>query len=358
MRCMATRAWEARKVTRVLLADMDSPQRAVLQSTLTNAGYAVSRATSLAELQTLISRSQFQLIVCDVNLHPRDTRVLVESVYARLIDATPVVIVSDERLLSQRLIALRAGASDFSTKTAQVTLLTRPLAGIGAPLPVASPCRVLVVDDSTTYGNALADELSLDGHDVVLAPSAGEANDYLSFQTPDFILLDVFLPDGDGVDIARRLRSNAATRELPILMLTGRESANIRRRAAEAQVSGFAAKDTPLYLLRKTVRELAKPRRLRPSRTSLGAVEARPSMPTDLLSRVVQASGLSEVLGRSTIDRALQRAGIDAVTLTPGKLKAALPQIEQALATFLVPQDARLRVAAITVLAMESAVTP
>jgi DNA-binding response OmpR family regulator len=343
-------------VARVLVADINAPQRARIQAALEADGHAIARAASLSELQALLARNQFQLILCDANVHGGDTWELVKGVCARLIDATPVVVVSEELQVAQRVLALRAGAADFVAKTSHVTLLTRPLLIPYGAAVSASPCRVLVVDDSTTYGHALADELSLDGHDVVLSASAAETRDYLAWQIPDVVLLDVFLPDGDGVDLAKGLRANVATRELPILMLTGRESTNIRKRATEARVSAFAAKDTPLVELRSTVMELAKARRVPASRTQLVAVEAR-SVPADLFLRVVAASGLSEVLGRSTIDRALQRAGVDGASLTPRKLKTALPQIEHALSTFLPPQDAKRRLAAISFLAMEGSVT-
>ena len=135
------------------------------------------------------------------------------------------MVVTEDRSLSVRLTALRAGADNFVQKAAHPALLLRNVWPIAT---TEAPARVLVVDDSITYGNALADALSLDGHDVVLASSAREARDYLLVEQPELALIDVFLPDVDGIELTRSLRTANTTRRLPVIILTGRESAHIR----------------------------------------------------------------------------------------------------------------------------------
>ncbi len=56
--------------------------------------------------------------------------------------------------------------------------------------------------------------------------------------------------------------------------------------------------------------------------------------PKDLFDKLVEASELSPIFARSSLARALRRAGVDADTLTPARLEAALPEIRRTLAPF------------------------
>ena len=89
--------------------------------------------------------------------------------------------------------------------------------------------RILVVDDDPTNLMLLERLLGRNGYDVVLASSGFEAIDAVKQATPDLILLDIRMPEMDGYEACRRLRSNPITTETPILFLTaeGREDDNL-----------------------------------------------------------------------------------------------------------------------------------
>ena len=81
--------------------------------------------------------------------------------------------------------------------------------------------RVLVVDDDPTLRDALRRALTLDGYDVDLAVDGADALRTLAYGSPDAIILDVLLPNVDGLETCRRLR--ASDDDTPVLMLTVRE---------------------------------------------------------------------------------------------------------------------------------------
>ena len=81
---------------------------------------------------------------------------------------------------------------------------------------------ILVVEDEPAIQELIAVNLKRNGHAVRQAASAEEAMQSVSDALPDVILLDWMLPDTPGPVIARRLRSQARTREVPIIMLTAR----------------------------------------------------------------------------------------------------------------------------------------
>jgi diguanylate cyclase (GGDEF)-like protein/PAS domain S-box-containing protein len=79
---------------------------------------------------------------------------------------------------------------------------------------------VLAVDDDATYLKLLRALLSSEGYEVVTATTAGEALTWLGQVSPDLVLLDVCLAEGSGFELARQIRNNPATRDLPILAIS------------------------------------------------------------------------------------------------------------------------------------------
>jgi two-component system phosphate regulon response regulator PhoB len=81
---------------------------------------------------------------------------------------------------------------------------------------------ILVVEDEPAIQELISVNLARDGHEVRRAASAAEAFRAVAETLPDVILLDWMLPDTPGPAITRRLRADARTREVPIIMLTAR----------------------------------------------------------------------------------------------------------------------------------------
>jgi two-component system OmpR family response regulator len=91
---------------------------------------------------------------------------------------------------------------------------------------------LLVVDDEATILELLSGSLRLAGFQVATAASGAEAVRVASSGRPDLVLLDVMMPDGDGFEVLRRMRSGGA--EVPVIFLTARDQVPDR-------VRGFAA---------------------------------------------------------------------------------------------------------------------
>ena len=82
--------------------------------------------------------------------------------------------------------------------------------------------RLLLIDDDKRLSDMVGDYLRRNGLEVDVAPSLAVGREQLKAQVYDVLLLDLMLPDGDGLDMTRELRANARTRRLPLLMLTAR----------------------------------------------------------------------------------------------------------------------------------------
>jgi two-component system phosphate regulon response regulator PhoB len=101
---------------------------------------------------------------------------------------------------------------------------------------------ILVVEDEAAIREMLNFSLGRAGFDVFEAADARQAQDMISQQVPDLILLDWMLPGTSGVDLAQKLRHNARTRELPIILLTARGEEENKIKGLDAGADDYVTK--------------------------------------------------------------------------------------------------------------------
>ena len=89
--------------------------------------------------------------------------------------------------------------------------------------------RILIADDETDIRLLLRTGLELEGFTVLEACDGVEAIAMAQDQTPDLIVLDLMMPNIDGVEVCNRLRASFATRNIPVIMLTARASRDDKR---------------------------------------------------------------------------------------------------------------------------------
>ena len=82
--------------------------------------------------------------------------------------------------------------------------------------------HILMIDDDMRLSTMVGDYLRSHGYQVSTAPSLGAGRELLARQACDALVLDLMLPDGDGLDLCRELRASPRTRAMPLLMLSAR----------------------------------------------------------------------------------------------------------------------------------------
>ena len=82
--------------------------------------------------------------------------------------------------------------------------------------------RILIVEDDKSLSDILAYNLEQVGYSVSVVRDGREALRAAHVKPPDLIILDIMLPELDGVEVCRRLRSSAGTRDILVLMLTAK----------------------------------------------------------------------------------------------------------------------------------------
>ncbi|WP_051406881.1 response regulator [Nocardia sp. CNY236] len=124
-----------------------------------------------------------------------------------------------------------------------------------APTPETSPATVLVVDDEQQIVRALRINLSVRGYEVVTAATGDAGLRAAADRTPDVVILDLGLPDMDGVEVLTRLRSWTSA---PVIVLSARTDSADKVEALDAGADDYVAKpfgmDELLARLRAAVR--------------------------------------------------------------------------------------------------------
>jgi len=144
--------------------------------------------------------------------------------------------------------------------------------------------RVLVCDDEPQILRAVTLVLSEAGFDVVVAATAGEALDRAALRSPDAAIIDLLLPDGDGVEVCSRLREWS---QMPILVLTAIDEEQEKIRALRTGADDYVTK--PFASGELVARLEAALRRVTPaSDEPIIAVEG---LEIDLAARSVRANG-------------------------------------------------------------------
>jgi len=122
--------------------------------------------------------------------------------------------------------------------------------------------KILLIEDNEMNRDMLSRRLAMRGFDVVVAIDGSSGAAAAATEQPDLILMDVSLPDMDGFEVTRLLRSQPATASIPVIALTAHTMETDRLRAADAGCQDYDTKPVDLTrLLAKITALLPEDRR-------------------------------------------------------------------------------------------------
>jgi DNA-binding response OmpR family regulator len=186
-----------------------------------------------------------------------------------------------------------------------------------ATLDASMSAKLLLIDDDARLTGMLTDYLRANGFEVEAAGTLAAGRERLRAGAYDALLLDLMLPDGDGLDLTRELRADARHRRLPLLMLTARGDSADRIVGLEIGADDYRPQPFEPRELLARVKALLRRSAVAPDddavlrfgrlEVDLGARQARiDSKPCDLTSHqfdllVVLAQGAGRVLSRDQI---------------------------------------------------------
>ncbi len=343
------RAEPAAEPAVVLVID-DSPTfREVLRGAVERAGYRVIMASTGEEGLRIAATQKPAAVIVDSGMPGIDGATVIRKIRLdAALRGTPCLLLTATEGDGAELRALDAGADAFVRKEGDVEIVLARLAAVlrrAQPDPtnvpsLGGPKRILVVDDRSTYREAMASLLRGDGCDVVLARSAEEGLEMLAAQTVDCVLLDVIMPGLGGKEACRRIKATPGLRNIPVIMVTSLEdrAAAIDGLAMGADDFIFKTNDDNVIkahvgaqLRRKQFED--ENRRIREEllRSELQVSAERAAR------MLAEASGhLTEELERKNQEL---EASTRAAELTAARLESAVESIQDAIALF----DARDR---------------
>ena len=229
----------------------------ILANLLTNAA-KYSTPGGRIEIAVAADEAEAVVRVTDdgIGLRPED----LERVFG-LFEQAAVRSESEEGLgvglaLSRRLAQLHGGSlvasspgpglgSTFTLRLPRATAPSRPAAAADAAPHAVAPRRVLLVEDNADAASALAELLSLEGHDVHLATDGLAGLEAARRLLPDAVVLDLGLPGIDGYELARRLRAEPALSGVLLIALSGWAGREERSLSAAAGIDHHLVKPAP-----------------------------------------------------------------------------------------------------------------
>ncbi len=239
---------------RILVVEDDPSARDLLRLYLEHEGYDVSLAADGEEALVAIESSTPDLIALDLNLPGLGGLELLMTFGERPgLRGTPVLVVSGAEHPER---ALASGAHAVLQKPIRRNDLLDTVRRLLGGSPPKTP-YVLLVDDDPRAVRIVSSYFAGESYEVASVLSGREALDQINVRAPDLVLLDLNMPGMSGFEVLARLRSQPATRDLSVVILTARDLSSADKETLERQAQAvFFKADTGRGPLLEKVRML------------------------------------------------------------------------------------------------------
>ena len=147
--------------------------------------------------------------------------------------------------------------------------------------------KILIVEDETDIAQLVKLYLEKDGFRTAIATTGAESLKLIKTDRPDMVILDLMLPEMDGLEVCKKIRSTPDTALLPILMLTARDTVDDRVAGLDAGADDYLVKPFALKELLARLRALMRRATDAPKATTLTMVD----LTLDTLTRRVKRAG-------------------------------------------------------------------
>ncbi len=120
------------------------------------------------------------------------------------------------------------------------------------------PAKILVVEDHADSLEVLTIQLKGMGYEVIEAMSGQEGIEKAGAYLPEAVIMDLGLPDMNGIEATQRLKQNPRTAHIPVIAHTAWPEEVFKRQAEKAGISEFLTKPTPPHRFRSTIEKWLK----------------------------------------------------------------------------------------------------
>lgn len=214
-----------------------------IQAQLAIYGWQVEVFTALAQARQALAHRRPAVLVVDIMLPEgasAGTDFMVE-LNRQTAEPVPVIIMSARWDWPSRLGAARAGAQAYLTKPIDFTILAERMDQL-TQRSQGAPYQVLVVEDNTLLASHYAAVLEHAGMKVVALADPSRILDVLDDFSPELILLDLYMPQCNGIEVARVIRQDSKFIDLPIVFLSTESGRQFQLAALQTGADDFLHK--------------------------------------------------------------------------------------------------------------------
>lgn len=256
----------------ILIVEDSATQALKLQHVMESEGFRTVCAYSAEEALEQLNRTLPNLMIVDYHLPGIQGDELCRQVHMDLTTRSiPILMLTADETQATELHGLESGADDFVAKSEDIGILLLRVHNLlrksrqdSSVLDVARSlfrrARVLIIDDSPTYRETLAQELREEGCEVVQVTCGPEGLKRLAESDYDCVMVDMVMPDMDGIAVCKELSALRSDNDAPlvVLMLSAYENKENVTRALEAGADDFIGKSTEMSVLRARLRALLR----------------------------------------------------------------------------------------------------
>lgn len=232
---------------RVLVVSIDSEERDQLAAAIRGASaeVVVDVARDAFEGGRLLAASRPHLVIFDERAAGADVREVAERMKGDPTLGTVELVIFGPAPDGELARNLRSrgvfGCLRRPLDASAVRATVRAALGLGADT-ARRRSRILVVDDDPMFSRALRRELERRGVEVLTAEKGVDALLLMGSVKPDLVLLDLQLPDIDGLEVTKRLRARPETAEVALVAMSGRADDKMRKKLVAAGALAFLQK--------------------------------------------------------------------------------------------------------------------
>lgn len=249
----------------VYLVEDDLDQAEDLATQIGYFGYTPRVLTNLADLQQALNTTIPDAIISDVIFPEGDTAgpEAIQNLHDSIPDDLPVIYISVRDDLVSRLQSVRSCGSAYFVKPVDIGELVDTLDRLLAKHDTI-PYRILIIDDSSIQANINAMHLKKSGMETTIITQPMEVLVPLIHFNPDLILLDIYMPECSGLELAKTIRQIPAFVSIPIVFLSAETDRDIQLEAVSLGGDDFLTKPIkPAHLVASVTSRVERYRQLR-----------------------------------------------------------------------------------------------
>jgi CheY-like chemotaxis protein/serine/threonine protein kinase len=214
-------------MVKILIVEDNELNRDMLSRRLERKGYQVISASDGQEGVAKAKGEKPDLILMDMSLPVLDGWAATRQLKATpATQSIPVIALTAHAMVGDRERALAAGCNDYEVKPVDLPRLLEKINALVSKkdaAPAEKPFHLLITDDNEMNRDMLSRRLERQGYRVTTATTGAEALDFIRKQPFDLVLLDVMMPEMNGMEVLGIIRASYSLLDLPVIMVTAKD---------------------------------------------------------------------------------------------------------------------------------------